>query len=143
MGPPSSNVLHSLWTKNEAQISFGPDHRERVDSLVRCLSRMKREDIHEGVLSSHVAKYLSDIVAQIYLSLRMLHRMYSLDKSAAHIDITVLDSQSEAFNMYSIREIRWEYDVNEFPEIEATALARLLEEEKSPCRIVDSSLCPF
>ena len=110
---------------NEA-LTFEANHRQLVMDLIRRLNRMTRQETHEGVFSSHIARVISEIAADIDKSLQVIHQLYSPGKTSAHVSIALLDSVTDAIHAHSLLEIKWTHDQNDFPEIEVTAFAGLL-----------------
>ena len=131
MGPLPYNELYSLWTDMEARSSFEPNCSQLLTILVNRLDRISRDEVHEGILSSQIARTISEISAIFDNSIQVLHQLYSPDKTYAHVDIALLDSKTDATHAHSLLAIKWAYDVNEFPEIEVTAFARLLAARKA------------
>ena len=127
MGPLPYNELYSQWTAMEMQSDFKPIHRAHVENLARRVHRTTGAEFHEGVLSSQIARTVSKIAADFDNSLEVVHQLYSPDKSSSHIDIAILDALSDAIQPHSLLEINWTYEINEFPENEVTAFARLLQ----------------
>ena len=126
MGPLPYNELYYLWARIEQQVDFDPKHCELVMSLIRRMQLITRETMVEGVLSCIVARSMSHIVANSSKSLEVLHQLSVPDKSSCCIDIALLDSIKDTTCAHSLLEIKWEYDLNEFPEIEVTACANWL-----------------
>jgi hypothetical protein len=133
-GPKPYKDLVDIWTKIASNESKCYDSQKpAVTNLLMEMQACKSSNVYEGVLSGTISGLLGSLLPLFGAerSLRAVHQTYVPCKSAASVDISLMNFSHE-ITIHALIEVKWEKLDNRFPEAQACAYAEMFFHAGNP-----------
>jgi hypothetical protein len=131
-GPKPYQELFDFWTKDFSNLStFTPEELSLGELLEMRMRSCNHQKSYEGCLSGVVSAIIQKLMTRFVIgnneleNLEVVHQTYVPQKTSASADITIMDccSSKDKVVIHSIMELKWDYDLSQFPESQACAYA--------------------
>jgi hypothetical protein len=138
-GPPVYRMLFQEWIRISNQSSFTVDEVNGVQLLLSRMLVCTRDTMREEVLSGVIASTYQIILPRFNkggdAALCFEHELSVPHKSGSSVDVAITNALDAGHKglpcIHTILEVKWEFSAKEFPEMQATASARLFQNAQS------------